>query len=76
MATARNCRSARSNIGQPLSPYAVTKLADEIYASVYARSYGFKATGLRYFNVFGPTPGPQRRLCRGDPQMDCRDDGR
>jgi UDP-N-acetylglucosamine/UDP-N-acetylgalactosamine 4-epimerase len=46
------------NIGQPLSPYAVTKLANEIYASVYARSYGFKATGLRYFNVFGPRQDP------------------
>ncbi len=45
-------------IGQPLSPYAATKLADEIYASVYARSYGFKATGLRYFNVFGPRQDP------------------
>jgi len=45
-------------IGNPLSPYAVTKLADEIYASVYARNYGFKATGLRYFNVFGPRQDP------------------
>ena len=45
-------------IGSPLSPYAVTKLADEIYASVYARSYGIKATGLRYFNVFGPRQDP------------------
>lgn len=45
-------------IGQPLSPYAATKLADEIYALVYARTYGFKATGLRYFNVFGPRQDP------------------
>ena len=45
-------------IGAPLSPYAATKLADEIYASVYAKSYGFKATGLRYFNVFGPRQDP------------------
>ena len=45
-------------IGNPLSPYAATKLANEIYASVYARSYGFKATGLRYFNVFGPRQDP------------------
>ena len=63
-------------IGNPLSPYAATKLADEIYAAVYARSYGFKATGLRYFNVFGPRQDPERRLCRGDPQMDCGDDDR
>ena len=45
-------------IGNPLSPYAATKLADEIYAAVYAHSYGFKATGLRYFNVFGPRQDP------------------
>ena len=45
-------------IGSPLSPYAATKLFDEIYAGVYARSYGFKATGLRYFNVFGPRQDP------------------
>lgn len=45
-------------IGAPLSPYAATKLFDEIYAGIYARSYGFKATGLRYFNVFGPRQDP------------------
>jgi UDP-N-acetylglucosamine 4-epimerase len=45
-------------IGAPLSPYAATKLANEIYAGVYARSYGFRATGLRYFNVFGPRQDP------------------
>ncbi|MGZ2410658.1 UDP-N-acetylglucosamine/UDP-N-acetyl-alpha-D-glucosaminouronate 4-epimerase [Sphingomonas sp. F9_3S_D5_B_2] len=45
-------------IGSPLSPYAATKLFDEIYASIYARAYGFKATGLRYFNVFGPRQDP------------------
>jgi UDP-N-acetylglucosamine/UDP-N-acetylgalactosamine 4-epimerase len=45
-------------IGSPLSPYAATKLADEIYASVYEKSYGFKSTGLRYFNVFGPRQDP------------------
>ena len=45
-------------IGNPLSPYAATKLINEIYASVYARSYGFAATGLRYFNVFGPRQDP------------------
>ena len=47
------------NIGDPLSPYAATKLIDEIYAAVYGRSYGFKATGLRYFNVFGPRQDPE-----------------
>jgi UDP-N-acetylglucosamine 4-epimerase len=46
------------NIGNPLSPYAVTKYINELYASVFARSYGFKAVGLRYFNVFGPRQDP------------------
>ena len=45
-------------IGRSLSPYAATKLIDEIYAGVYARSYGYRATGLRYFNVFGPRQDP------------------
>ncbi len=46
------------NIGNPLSPYAVTKYVNELYASVFARSYGFKTVGLRYFNVFGPRQDP------------------
>jgi len=46
------------NIGKPLSPYAVTKYVNEMYANVFARSYGFKAVGLRYFNVFGPRQDP------------------
>lgn len=46
------------NIGSPLSPYAVTKYVNELYASVYARTYGFKAIGLRYFNVFGKRQDP------------------
>lgn len=45
-------------IGRPLSPYAVTKLVNELYASVYDLTYNFKATGLRYFNVFGPRQDP------------------
>ncbi len=45
-------------IGHPLSPYAVTKYVDELYAEVFARCYGFKATGLRYFNVFGQRQDP------------------
>jgi UDP-N-acetylglucosamine 4-epimerase len=45
-------------IGEPLSPYAATKLINEIYARVFARSYGFSAIGLRYFNVFGPRQDP------------------
>ncbi len=46
------------NIGNPLSPYAVTKYVNELYASVYARTYGFKTIGLRYFNVFGRRQDP------------------
>jgi UDP-N-acetylglucosamine/UDP-N-acetylgalactosamine 4-epimerase len=45
-------------IGNPLSPYAVTKYVNELYAGVYARTYGFKSIGLRYFNVFGKRQDP------------------
>ncbi len=45
-------------IGNPLSPYAVTKLVNELYASVFARTYGFKTIGLRYFNIFGKRQDP------------------
>ena len=41
-------------IGNPLSPYAVTKYVNELYAAVFARAYGLPSIGLRYFNVFGP----------------------
>lgn len=47
-----------ANIGNPLSPYAVTKYVNELYANVFSRSFGFKAIGLRYFNVFGPRQDP------------------
>ncbi len=53
-----NLPKVEDRVGQPLSPYAVTKLVDEIYADVYARVYDFKATGLRYFNVFGARQDP------------------
>jgi UDP-N-acetylglucosamine/UDP-N-acetylgalactosamine 4-epimerase len=46
-------------IGNPLSPYAVTKYVNELYASVFARSYGLASIGLRYFNVFGPRQDPE-----------------
>lgn len=46
------------NIGGPLSPYAVTKYVNELYASVFSRCYGFNSAGLRYFNVFGPRQDP------------------
>lgn len=46
-------------LGHMLSPYAVTKLADELYASVYGRLHGLETVGLRYFNVFGPRQDPE-----------------
>ena len=45
-------------IGEPLSPYALSKHADELYAQLYGRCYGTEAVGLRYFNVFGPRQDP------------------
>ena len=45
-------------IGSPLSPYAVTKYVDELYADVFHRCYGFSSVGLRYFNVFGQRQDP------------------
>jgi len=45
-------------IGNPLSPYAVTKLANELYANVFASSYNLKTVGLRYFNIFGKRQDP------------------
>jgi len=45
-------------IGRPLSPYAVTKLVNELYAEVFARCYGMQTVGLRYFNVFGARQDP------------------
>ena len=45
-------------IGNPLSPYAVTKVVNELYANVFAKTYGFKTIGLRYFNIFGKRQDP------------------
>jgi len=45
-------------IGRPLSPYAVTKFVNELYADVFSTTYGFRSIGLRYFNVFGPRQDP------------------
>ncbi len=44
--------------GKPLSPYAVTKLVNELYADVFSKVYGFHTIGLRYFNIFGPKQNP------------------
>lgn len=48
-----------AEIGQPLSPYAVSKLTNELYAKVFYDNYGQELIGLRYFNVFGPRQSPQ-----------------
>jgi UDP-N-acetylglucosamine 4-epimerase len=47
------------DLGQPLSPYAVTKLANELYATVYGHLHGMETVGLRYFNVFGARQDPE-----------------
>ena len=47
------------NIGTPLSPYALTKLVNELYADVFATTYGFRSIGLRYFNIFGRRQDPE-----------------
>lgn len=46
------------NEGNPLSPYAITKLVNELYADIFSRVYGFNSIGLRYFNIFGPKQNP------------------
>ncbi|MDN5201541.1 SDR family oxidoreductase [Fulvivirgaceae bacterium BMA10] len=48
-----------NNIGRPLSPYAVTKYVNELYADVFEKTYGIDCVGLRYFNVFGPKQDPK-----------------
>ena len=54
-----NLPKREDRIGNPLSPYAGTKLINEVYAGIYARSYGYSSIGLRYFNVFGPRQDPE-----------------
>ncbi len=53
-----NLPKIETRIGKPLSPYAVSKLTNEIYAQVFAQTYDMKLIGLRYFNVFGPRQSP------------------
>jgi UDP-N-acetylglucosamine/UDP-N-acetylgalactosamine 4-epimerase len=55
-------------IGQPLSPYALTKYANELYASVFARCYGTETIGLRYFNIYGPRQDPDGAYAAVIPQ--------
>ena len=53
----------------PLSPYAVSKLAGELYLQMYARAYGLETVCLRYFNVFGPRQDPQLGVRGRDPRF-------
>ena len=53
-----NLPKIEERIGKPLSPYAVSKLVNELYAQNYVTTFGFKPVGLRYFNVFGPRQDP------------------
>jgi len=54
-----NLPKVEEKTGQPLSPYAATKVINEVYASAFALAYGFPSIGLRYFNVFGPRQDPE-----------------
>ena len=54
-----NLPKKEERTGNLLSPYAVTKMANELYASVFSRLYGMKVIGFRYFNVFGPRQDPE-----------------
>ena len=54
-----NLPKIESRIGKPLSPYAVTKYVNELYANVFYKTYGLQTLGLRYFNVFGPRQDPK-----------------
>jgi UDP-N-acetylglucosamine 4-epimerase len=55
----RGLPKVEDRIGNPLSPYAVTKYVNELYARVYSQLYGLEIIGLRYFNIFGPRQNPQ-----------------
>ncbi|TFH10017.1 MAG: Vi polysaccharide biosynthesis UDP-N-acetylglucosaminuronic acid C-4 epimerase TviC [Nitrosomonadales bacterium] len=57
-----------SMIGRPLSPYAVTKYVNELYAEVFSSCYGIESIGLRYFNVFGPRQDPNGAYAAVIPQ--------
>ena len=54
-----NLPKIEENIGNPLSPYAITKYVNELYADIFFRSYNFDSIGLRYFNVFGKRQDPK-----------------
>lgn len=54
-----NLPKVEDEIGKPLSPYAVTKYVNELYADVFSKTYGMEVIGLRYFNVYGPRQSPK-----------------
>ena len=54
----QNLPKVEEVIGRPLSPYAITKYVNELYADVFGRVYGMECIGLRYFNVFGRRQSP------------------
>jgi UDP-N-acetylglucosamine 4-epimerase len=68
MATIRPAEGRGPQIGKPLSPYAVTKYVNELYADVFGRTYGMESIGLRYFNVFGPRQDPNGAYAAVIPQ--------
>lgn len=57
-------------IGNPLSPYAVTKYVNELYANVFGKTYGLQEHRLALLQRLRPPPGPQWRLCRSHPKVD------
>lgn len=63
-----NLPKVEDRIGRPLSPYAVTKYVNELYADVFARAYGFRSIGLRYFNIFGQRQDPDGAYAAVIPQ--------
>ena len=56
--TSKELPKVEDNIGKPLSPYAITKYVNELYADIFSSTYNFNSVGLRYFNVFGPRQDP------------------
>ena len=60
-----------SKIGKPLSPYAITKYVNELYADVFAATYGIETIGLRYFNVFGRHQDPNGAYAAVIPNLFC-----
>ncbi|MDO3642231.1 SDR family oxidoreductase [Mucilaginibacter sp. L3T2-6] len=58
-----------ARIGKPLSPYAVTKYVNELYADLFSRVYGLESVGLRYFNIFGPGQSPESEYAAAIPKF-------